>query len=206
MMKKILSAIIVLCALSCVSTANAQIRYGAIAGVSFNDLKFNQGGLIGVEGNIGYSVGGFSEFMFPGIGFGVDAGLMYSQRGATLNMDKYIWEIDGYGKERTNLHYIEIPINLRFKYHRLNGFEDYLAPFVFGGPSFSIGVGHSTNKAIDFAAGDVGLQVGLGVEVLKHWQLSGFYNWGMTDCLKTVKLNDFAARNRSWNIRLAYLF
>ncbi len=204
-MKKILTSILVMCAIFGISTA-ADLRYGAIAGVSFNDLKFNQDGIIGVKSNVGFSVGGFSEMMFPGIGFGVEAGLMYTQRGATLDMNRYIWQIDGYGIENTQLHYIEIPINLRFKYHQLDGFEDYLAPFVFGGPTFSIGVGHSKNKAIDFAGGEVGLQVGLGVEIFKNWQLSGFYNWGMTDCLQTVKLIDYTARNRSWNIRLVYLF
>ncbi len=205
-MKKILASILVICALFGASTANAQLRYGIIAGASFNDLHFKQD-LIKVDGEVGYSAGGFSEIMFPGIGFGMDFGLMYSQRGATLHLgDKKVWASDGYGNERVYLHCIEIPINLRFKFHHLNGFEDYLAPFLFAGPSFTIQAGHNDIGALDFSGGDVGLQVGVGAEIFKHWQLSGSYNWGMSYSLKTKKLDDFSAQNRSWNIRLAYLF
>ena len=187
-------------------TANAQLRYGATAGVSFNDLKFKQD-LIGVDSEVGYSAGLFSEIMFPGIGFGIDMGLMYTQRGATLHLgDKYVWASDGYGTERAYLHYVEIPINLRFKFHQLNGFEDYCAPFLFAGPSFTILAGHGNIEALEYAGGDVGIQVGAGAELFKNWQISASYNWGTTYALKTKKLDDFSAQNRSWNIKIAYLF
>ena len=45
-----------------------------------------------------------------------------------------------------------------------------------------------------------------GVELFKNFQLSGCRNWGMTNTLQTKKLDNFYARNRSWNIRLAYFF
>ena len=205
-MKKILTAIIVMTALFGISTVNAQLRYGVIAGASINDLKFTQD-LITVDSEVGYSVGGFSELMFPGVGFGLDFGLMYSQRGASLHLgEKEVWASDGFGTERAYLHCIEIPINLRFKFHRLNGIEDYVAPFVFGGPSFTLLAGHGNVDALEYAGGEVGLQAGIGVELFKNWQLSACHNWGMTYSLKTKKLDDFSARNRSWNIRLAYLF
>ncbi len=205
-MKKIISAIIILCALFASSTASAQLRYGVTAGASINDLKFNQD-LIGVDSEIGYSAGVFSELMFPGVGFGLDFGLMYTQRGATLHLgDKYVWASDGYENERAYLHYIEIPVNLRFKFHRLNGIEDYCAPFIFGGPSFTLLAGHGDIDALEYAGGEVGIQAGVGVELFKNWQISASHNWGTTYSLKTKKLDDFSARNRSWNFRVAYLF
>ena len=205
-MKKILIAIIVMCAFLGTTTANAQLRYGVIAGASINDFKFTQD-LIKVDKEVGYSAGVFSELMFPGIGFGLDLGLMYSQRGATLHLgEKEVWASDGFGNERTYLHCIELPINLRFKYHRLNGIEDYVAPFVFGGPSFTLLVGHGNIDALEYAGGEMGLQAGLGFEILKNWQIMASHNWGMTYRLKTKKLNDFSARNRSWNIRAVYFF
>ena len=205
-MKKIITLIILLNATIASSTTNAQLRYGVTAGANFNDLKFSQD-LIGVDSEIGYSAGVFSELMFPGIGFGLDMGLMYTQRGATLHLgDKPVWATDGYGKERAYLHYIEIPINLRFKFHRLNGFEDYCAPFLFAGPSFTILAGHSDIEALDYAGGEVGIQAGFGVELLKKWQISASHNWGTTYALKTKKLDDFSAKNRSWNIKVTYLF
>lgn len=205
-MKKILTAIILLCALCGATTANAQLRYGVTAGVSINNLKFSQD-LIEVDRGVGYSVGGVAEYMFPGIGFAIDFGLMYSQRGATLHLgEKPVWAVDGFGVERSYLHYVEIPINLRFKFHQLNGFEDYMAPFLFAGPSISFLAGHNDVSALDYNGAEVGLQVGAGVELFKHFQLSGSRTWGMTNCMQTKKLDDFTARNRSWNIRLAYFF
>lgn len=205
-MKKILTTLIIMCALLGASTASAQLRYGVIAGASINNLDFNQD-LITVDSEVGYSAGGFAELMFPGVGFGLDFGLMYSQRGATLHLgEKEVWAADGYGNERAYLHCVEIPINLRFKFHRLNGFEDYCAPFLFGGPSFTLLAGHGNIDALEYAGGEVGLQAGVGVELFKKWQVSANHNWGMTYSLKTAKLDDFSARNRSWNIRVSYFF
>lgn len=205
-MKKITLLIFALCALCISSTANAQLRYGVTAGVSINNLKFNQD-LIGVNSEVGYSAGVFSELMFPGVGFGLDFGLMYSQRGATLHLgDKPVWATDGFGNERAYLHNIEIPINLRFKFHQLNGFEDYCAPFLFAGPTFSILAGHGNIEALEYAGGDVGIQAGIGAELFKDWQISASYSWGTTYTLKTKKLDDFSAKTNSWNIKVAYLF
>lgn len=204
-MKKILTAIIVMCVM-CGMTANAQMRYGITGGVSINNLKFSQD-LIQVDREVGFSAGGVAEYMFPGIGFAIDFGLLYSQRGATLHLgEKKIWASDGFGIERSYLHCVEIPINLRFKFHRLNGFEDYLAPFLFAGPSITFLAGHNDISALDYNGAEVGLQVGAGVELFKNFQLSGCRNWGMTNTLQTKKLDNFYARNRSWNIRLAYFF
>ncbi len=206
MMRKILLSILVIITLLSYNEAKAQFRYGPMASLDITNLSFKQD-LIEVDPTVGYSAGIISEMMFPGIGFGIDAGFLYSQRGATMNLgEKEIWASDGYGKERAYLHYIEIPVHLRFKYTRLNGIEDYVAPFVYAGPSFSLLVGHGNLKALEYAGGDIGITVGLGAEILKNWQVSGSYTWGTTYSLKTVKLKDFSARNRAWSIKIAYLF
>ena len=118
--------------------------------------------------------------------------------------EKLVWASQGYGKERSYLHYIEIPIHLRFKYTRLNGMEDYVAPFVFGGPSFSILAAHSNVKALKYAGGEMGLTVGLGVEIFKNWQVQASRTWGMVYAVKTKLLDDFSAKNRTWDIRVVY--
>ena len=99
-----------LLALVCVPAALAQFRWGVMA-----------------------------ELMFPGIGFGMDFGLNYEMHGSRLHLgDQVVWASDGYGTEQSYIHLIQIPINLRFKYTRLNGVEQKIAPFVFGGPVFNI--------------------------------------------------------------------
>lgn len=194
------------CGLSAAIPAAAQFRYGPTAGVDLTTLKFKQT-LFDVDRSVGEIVGVQGELMFPGIGFGIDLAALYTQRGATLNLgQREIWASSGYGRERSYLHYFEIPVNLRFKWTRMAGLEDYIAPYVFGGPSFSFLVGHSSIKALEYAGADLGVQCGLGFEILRRWQVQASYCWGMTYALKTVKLDDFSARNRTWSLRVTYLF
>lgn len=205
-MKKIITCLVIVAAIIGSGCAHAQFRYGPVAGVDFTNLKFRQD-LITVDKSTGFSAGVLGEMMFPGIGFGLDMGLMYVQRGATLHLgEKKVWSYDGYGTERSYLHYLDIPFNLRFKYTRLNGIEDYVTPFVFGGPSLSLLFAHSSIHALEYAGGEFGLSVGGGVEIMKHWQASVSYTWGMSYALKTRLLDDFSAKNRTLNVRVAYLF
>ena len=187
-------------------SANAQMRWGATAGVNVNDLTFKQK-LFGVSSAFGESAGIRGEMMFPGIGFGIELGMYYQQLGATLALgDQKIWSSQGYGNERVYMHNITLPFNLKFKWTRMQGLEDYVAPFVFGGPVFNIQAGHSKCDALKFSGGDVSLCAGLGFEVLKRWQIAGSYIWGMTYSLKTAQLVDVSARNRTWDVKVTYFF
>lgn len=208
-MKRSLTALLIaIVALCAAPLANAQMRWGATAGVNVNSMKFKQD-LFGVSNGVGESLGVRGEMMFPGIGFGLELGLMYQQQGATLHLadaPNIIWSSQGYGNERVYLHNISIPFNLKFKWTRMQGLEDYVAPFVFGGPVIQIQAGHSKCDALKFSGGDVELCAGLGFEVLKRWQIAASYTWGMTYVLKTAQLDDVSARNRTWDVRVTYFF
>lgn len=206
-MKRYFLSIILICASFAGGfVADAQFRYAALGGVSVTDLSFKQD-LVDVSQGVGFQAGVQGELMFPGIGFGIDFGLLYNQTGAKVNLgERKIWESDGYGNERIYMHYIQIPLHLRFKYTRLNGLEDYFAPFVYGGPDLTILAGHGNCDAFKYAGGDLGLTAGVGFELWKRWQISGSYTWGMTYSVKTRLLDDFSARNRQWTVRLAYFF
>lgn len=206
-MKKLIAlTLLALIAIAVPTRSAAQFRYSTIAGANISTLNFKQD-LVGISTVAGYTAGIQGEMMFPGIGFGIDLGLLYNQLGAKVNLgEKTIWATDGYGNERVYLHYIQIPLHLRFKWTRMNGFEEKLAPFVYGGPDFTILAAHSHCDAIDFAGGELGLTCGVGVELFRRWQVSGSYTWGMTYALKTHLLDDFSARNRHWAVRVAYFF
>lgn len=187
-------------------SAVAQFRYAAVAGANFSTLKFKQD-LVEVNTVVGYCAGVQCELMFPGIGLGIDLGLLYNQLGAKVNLgQKPVWSTLGYGDERVYIHNLNIPVHLRFKWTRMNGLEEKIAPFVFGGPEFNLQVGHSRCEAIKFSGGDMGLTAGIGAELFRRWQVSGSYTWGMTYALKTRLLDDFSARNRAWTVRVAYFF
>lgn len=206
-MKKLTSLLIlIVMSIAVAVTARAEFRHGVTAGVTISTLKFKQD-LFTVDRGVGPQVGWVGEMMFPGIGFGIDLGAYYSMEGATLHLgERKIWAADGYGKERSYLHNLQIPVNLKFKWTRMNGVEDYWAPYVFGGPVFDFIVGHNRIKALEYATGSVGIQAGLGFELKRRWQIQGSYMWGMTYALRTVKLTDFSARNYAWSIRVNYFF
>lgn len=197
----------------CAAGAAAQFRYAPVVGININDLKFKQD-IFSVDKAVSFQAGIQAELMFPGIGFGIDFGLLYNQMGAKTDLgEREIWASSGFGRENVMLHTIQVPVHLRFKWTRMNGLEDYIAPFVYGGPDFGILVGHSSIKGDNgagspykYTGGDMSLTCGGGAELWKRWQVSLQYTWGMTYILKTVKLDNLSARNRHWAVRVAYFF
>lgn len=205
-MKKFLLSLITLIGIIGTQSASAQFRYGPTVGLDLTNLNFSQD-LFDVDKSLGYQAGLQAEMMFPGIGFGIDFAALYSQKGATLNLgQREIWAAEQIGRSRSYLHYLEIPVNLRFKWTRMSGLEDYIAPYVFGGPTFGFLLAHNKVPGFEYAGGDLGVQCGLGFEIKRRWQLQGSYTWGMTYAIKSTKLLDFVGRNRSWQVRVAYLF
>ena len=102
-------------------------------------------------------------------------------------------------------------IYLRFKYSNLNGFERKLCPFVFVGPELSILLAHNKlekngEAAFDYKPVQLGLAVGVGVEIRRNWQLTGSYTWDMTGTMNATKLDNFDSHNRTWKVALTYFF
>ena len=206
-MKKRLFSIIALCFLFCsVSMIKAQSRWGVTLGADLTNLVFDQK-LFKVDYNVGMTAGVTGELMIPGIGFGFDASLLYTQRGAKLHLgDRPVWAVQGYGKENCLLHYLEIPIHLKFKFKYLNGFENTVMPILFAGPEFSFLLAHNKLDAMNYPVGEFGLNVGVGAELFRKVQVNASYCWGLSYCVKTKQLDDFIGKNRTWKLSCTYLF
>lgn len=202
-MKKILTIIAIL---AVAFGASAKFRVGPTVGANFDTFYWKQH-LVGSTMLTGFSAGVQCELMIPGIGFGVDFGLKYANRGGRVAFgDQNIWASDGIGTTDLRLHTVQIPVNLRFKYTRLNGIENTVAPFVFAGPQFNFNVGHSSCDAVKCPGASVGLEVGLGAELWKRYQISGGYVWDVTYDTKTRKLDNYSARLEGWIVDFAILF
>lgn len=194
-----LAASIVVCL-----TASAQFRWGPVVGANISRYYFKQD-LLKCGQTVGPGVGVMGELMFPGIGIGMDIGLQYRMHGSKLNFSEYpVFEPTG--DKTSYLHTLIIPIDIRFKYTRLGGLEDKIAPLVYGGPVFSLTIGHNKVPPLEYPGGCFGLQCGLGAEVYKHWQVSAGYYWGMTYEVRTRKLDNYSARCQGWQVKVAYLF
>lgn len=187
-------------------TASAEFRWGPTAGVNFSTFHWKQK-LTTTKGLTGGQVGVLGELMIPGIGFGIDMGLRYNAHGANVNFGDFpVWSSDGIKNQDVWMHVIEVPFNLKFKWTRMNGFEQYLAPFVFGGPVFSFNVATNKQPALEHPGAYVSMQCGAGVELWEHYQVSAGYSWGISYEIRTVKLDNYSAQPRGWFINLAYLF
>lgn len=211
-MKRLSALLLLVAAIAIAPTASrAQFRYAPVVGVTVDNLKFKQN-LFPVEKQTGFQAGVMGELMFPGIGFGIDLGFLYNMMGAKTDLgSRKIWASDGFGRSNVRIHTFDIPFHLRFKWTRMNGLEDYVAPFVYGGPDFSIAFAHSKYKGdksvknpFKFPGGDLGLSVGGGLEIMRRWQVAVQYTWGMTYIIKTRKLENVSAKNRQLAVRLVY--
>lgn len=186
--------------------AEAAFRWGPTAGINVSTLHWKQK-LLETSQTVGAQAGIMGELMIPGIGFGVDFGLKYSMQGAKVNFGQYpVWSVSGYGDENVIIHTLEIPLDLRFKWTRMDGLEDIVAPFAYAGPAFTFNLGDNNIGALEYPAGYLALRCGLGLEFIKKIQLSAGYTWGVSYITRTVKLDNLSAQPRSWNIALTYLF
>ena len=202
-MKKYL--IIALLLLSTI-TASAEFRWGPTAGVNFSTLHWKQD-IAKTSMKTGFDAGIAGELMIPGIGFGIDMGVRYDLHGARVNFgDHKIWAIDGIENQDVWLHTLSIPLNLKFKWTRMNGFERTLAPFVYGGPVFNFTMATNKAPALELPLGYVAMQVAAGIELFEHYQISGGYSWGISYQVRTIKLDNYSAQPRGGFIQLAYFF
>lgn len=188
-----------------VATASAEFRWGPTAGINISTLHWKQK-IAATSQLVGGQAGILGELMIPGIGFGIDMGVKYNLHGAHVDFGEHeIWSSTGIKNQNVWLHTLEIPINLKFKYTRLNGFEQTLAPFVFAGPVFNFTLGTNNAPAIETPAGYVAIQVGLGGELFERFQVSAGYSWGVSYQVRTIKLENYSAQPRGWMVNMTYL-
>lgn len=203
-MKRILS--IVLLSLFCL-TASAEFRWGPQVGINGSSFFWKQK-LVKTKASVGPTVGLLGELMIPGIGFGIDMGLRYQMNGAKVNFgERPVWANppDNMGNEQVWIHTLQIPLNLKFKWTRLDGLERTIAPFAFAGPVFTFNLAKNV-PVIEIPEGSVDIQVGAGAELIERLQVSAGYYFGVCYQLKTIKLDNFSARSQGWFINVAWLF
>ncbi|MGN0230710.1 MAG: porin family protein [Muribaculaceae bacterium] len=178
--------------------ASAQFRFGIKAGVALNSLHFdkNYTDVLSSENRAGFTGGLMAEFTVPVIGLGLDASLMYVHRSADEVAEAGDIKAEATLAKRD---YIEIPINVKYKFS-IPAISSIISPYVFTGPSIAFLV--SDAKDI-YNKCDVAWNVGAGVELIRHLQVSASYGFGIT---KLVTDHDANVKNRYWTLTAAYLF
>lgn len=206
-MKRILLATAIMAA-ALGFTVHAETRWGVVAGANYNELHFKQHDIFAVDQQFGPNAGITGEIISPGIGFGIDGSVIYSMRSGKLHMgDKKVWASQGVGVERCVMHYIDVPVNLKIKWQKLNGFENTLMPMFFVGPTISFLPAHSKcDDALQFKKVSASLQLGVGFELYRKVQVKAGYQFGFGESVRTRLLEENVAKNRTYFLNCTYFF
>lgn len=191
-MKKIFGALMIAVCIGMAMPAQAQLHFGVKGGLnlskaSFSDVKAN----FKKDNFTGFFIGPMAEFNIPVVGLGVDASLLFAQRGIKIS--------DG-GKESTvKQNGLDIPVNLKYNI----GLGSLLGLYVAAGPDFYFDF-EKTSK-VDKKKAEVGINVGAGVKLLNHLQVGANYNIPLG---KTASFEDVEGsyKTKTWQVSVAYIF
>ena len=200
-MKKIFSALMIAVCIGMVMPAQAQLHFGVKGGLnlskaSFSDVKEN----FKKDNFTGFFIGPMAEFNIPVVGLGIDASLLFAQRGIKIS--------DGGEEATVKQNGLDIPVNLKYNIGLGSLFGIYIA----AGPDFYFDI--SKNKSVANIAeakkkrAQVGINVGAGVKLLGHLQIGANYNIPLGDSfsLEAVGHALGGAKTKTWQVSAAYIF
>lgn len=192
MKSKVFILIILLC-FGFVSSSSAQsLKFGIRGGVNLSKVNLNRSDL--KESNFtGFQIGPTMEVGLIDH-FVLATSILYSQKGIKVNgLDTKLDSKTGY---------IDVPVDLRYKF----GLLPMLKPYLSAGPYASFRIADNLAnqwKAQTFGAG---INLGVGVYALSFLQVGANYGVGLTNDYKNDKVNinniptAVKAKNNTWSI------
>ena len=198
-MKKILTIAVLFTALMTAVPAKAEVKFGLKGGLNLTSISLDANA-ISKSNQAGFFIGPTVKFTIPIVGLGFDASALYDQRKA---------EVDNTSVKQQS---IQIPINLRYGI----GLGSTASIYFFAGPQFGFNVGDKDIKTDvgnwTFKSSNISANVGLGLMLLRHLQISANYNFGLgktgeleQDIPGAIKSIDDGKLN-AWQIGVAYFF
>jgi len=204
-MKKIILFITTLLIATATASGQTTSRWGITAGATINEVHFKQHDIVPSKRAVGPQLGVTGEMNFSGIGFGVEGSLLYTLKQGKVNYgERTIWESQGFGDEMVSMHYLDVPLHLKFKYNRLGGAESTIMPMVFVGPQFSFLMHGNHGDINKYSPVSVYLDMGLGCELMERVQLRGGYNFSIGQSFHTKMLDENVAKNRTWYFNVTW--
>lgn len=197
-------------ALLTATTASAQVKFGVKGGLNVTDMHLNDE-VFDKSNQAGWYIGPTVKVSLPVTGLGVDIAALYDYRSAKVTDHPSNEEV------KVKQQSINVPVNLRYGI----GLGSLASIIFHAGPQIGFNVGDKNFKWTDTSnyalkKSNFSFNVGLGVSVAKHLEVTGNYNiaCGKTadaTVLKTVQNVAGTAvkshsRNNSWQIGLAYYF
>ena len=184
--------------------AQAQVKFGVKGGLNLTSMKLDKSA-VDKSNQAGFFIGPTVNFTLPVVGLGIDASALYDQRSAKV--------LDETLKQQS----IQIPINVRYGF----GLGNTASVYIFAGPQFGFAIGDKVtelaNDAADWRLKDSNLSanVGLGLMLLNHLQISANYNIAL-GTTGEVDVNNAVntawntaigkAKANAWQLSVAYFF
>ena len=199
-MKKVTGLVLIILMAFIAVPAKSQLKFGVKGGLNISSVHLNSD-ILKADNVTGFQIGPMIETTIPLIGVGLDAAILYSQKGMDVKSETGT-------STNVKTDYIDVPVNLKWKFG-LPIIKGYLAagPYIgfrVGGDKFWEIPGSVVGqvKAKHFSAG---LNFGAGVELISHLQVGINYGLGLTDNYSAEKY-DLNAKNRGWSVTAAILF
>ena len=201
-MKKFFTLVVLLATMTV--AAQAQVKFGVKGGLNLTSMKFDQS-VVDKSNQAGFFIGPTVKFTLPVVGLGIDAAALYDQRSAKV------------ADETLKQQSIQIPVNLRYGF----GLGSTASIYIFAGPQFGFAIGDKSKNIVDNALewrlkdSNLSANVGLGLMLLDHLQISANYNialgtTGEVDVNNALSTTwDTAigkAKANAWQLSVAYFF
>ena len=201
-MKKFFTLVVLLATMTV--AAQAQAKFGVKGGLNITSMKFDQS-VVDKSNQAGFFIGPTVKFTLPVVGLGIDAAALYDQRSAKV------------ADETLKQQSIQIPVNLRYGF----GLGSTASIYIFAGPQFGFAIGDKSKNIVDNALewrlkdSNLSANVGLGLMLLDHLQISANYNialgtTGEVDVNNALSTTwDTAigkAKANAWQLSVAYFF
>lgn len=196
-MKKIFGALMIAVCIGMAMPAQAQIHFGVKGGLNLSKASFsNVGDNFKKDNFTGFFIGPMAEFNIPIVGLGVDAALLFAQRGIKVSEGNEDYTVKQNG--------IDIPVNLKYTI----GLGSLAGIYLAAGPDFYFDfAGNKTIEGVktDKKKAEVGINVGAGVKLLNHLQVGANYNIPLGDTAK-FEGTDASYKTKTWQVSVAYIF
>ncbi len=168
--------------------AQAQLlKFGVKGGLNMSKIDWDGGYDGNKDNSTGFFIGPMAEVTIPVIGLGVDAALMYSQRGS----------------DEAKQQGVEIPVNLKYTI----GLGSTLGVFIAAGPDFFFNFKDIDISGVDTKKAQVALNIGAGVKLVRHLQIGINYQVPMGDSFTIENAaKSIGAKTKTWQVSLAYMF
>jgi len=183
--------------------ASAQVKFGIKGGLDISKLSISED-VVSSSNRCGFFVGPTVKFSLPIVGLGVDGSVLYEQKSSKVS--------NGVSEETIKQQQLAIPINVRYGV----GLGDMANIFLFTGPQFAFNLGDKTTSLWSNVSqwtaksSNFSWNVGLGVTVISHIQVTANYNIACGKTGEATVLNTagkaFTGKSNTWQIGLAYFF